>query len=896
MQPTHSPKLDLQKREGGDGVLIPGLSVQEFTNKQGFFDIYDPADARKVMRETKMNATSSRGHTLLVLHITKIHDESSLKGNLNGQLIFADLAGFERLTHTMLSGVAKDEAASINLSLQALADVIHALNFGADYVPYRNSSLTRILEKSLSGNSMTSCLLTLSPTSLHLDDTMRTLYFGQKAIQCTTSIRANVGPVDYRRELIRLQAENSALQQKLTQLADDHASAMARAPVRRGSVAEAGIGTGSRRASVASAGHDVANFAQQDSLLQMELDEVTALLCQKYLEVEQLLAQSEEHEKLIDKLAIECSMSKDSATQLSELDKQNEALASDLQASRNELMQMKSAKDKLQKQYDASQAQYAKLATENSALRNQNAEQSGMLDALRMAKGRASDGEQQIQAKLTETLATLQKTRDRANEWEGQVYNMQRELSALRSHAKMLEEERQHAKLAAAQAQDLVVSTTKSPVVSTAIGSEDHDEFSPPKVSMAEKATEPVFALAQKGEQGVCTSEYIPVAPAELSQPTGMDGVDDIPEAQDQGSTLPNPANYVPPSAPITMDSPEIRTLLWLHWDSTRPEASFQHWQALLEVLQYNPDLTTHYHTRMKDVIAFHSFKARLSPSEMLELGPASPAIHRRAQAWQDADAAARGLVDCSDPWPFCPSAPPPENDPTFPAGRVMVQGLCMAWNVLEARTKFTAECEEHSGGPRLRWYRVPVNGLPSDEGLDMSQMELVQANNSPQYSIRTEDAHHYIVAEYIPVRVDGMLGAPVFCRTPFAVLPSVPCVANVTIAGSPVCGETVRCGYIFAGGQEGTCIFRWFKSLDTKVWLITCTSKVLAFALLTTLCLQEWIEVNERGLNTDSRLNPFDPLHVQVTSAQRHLVFVRYYLLGTMQCHQLFFVDVPNC
>lgn len=71
-----------------------------------------------------------------------------------------DLAGSERIEKSG-AGENKDrlkEAININKSLSALADVIGALGQGQQggHVPYRNSTLTRLLQTSLSGEFLKS--------------------------------------------------------------------------------------------------------------------------------------------------------------------------------------------------------------------------------------------------------------------------------------------------------------------------------------------------------------------------------------------------------------------------------------------------------------------------------------------------------------------------------------------------------------------------------------------------------------------------------------------------------------------------------------------------------------------------------------------------------------------
>lgn len=79
-----------------------------------------------------------------------------------------DLAGSERQKSTGASGATLKEGANINKSLSELGNVINALVAQAKgkkgvFIPYRNSKLTRVLQESLGGNSITAMLAALSP-------------------------------------------------------------------------------------------------------------------------------------------------------------------------------------------------------------------------------------------------------------------------------------------------------------------------------------------------------------------------------------------------------------------------------------------------------------------------------------------------------------------------------------------------------------------------------------------------------------------------------------------------------------------------------------------------------------------------------------------------------------
>jgi hypothetical protein len=78
---------------------------------------------------------------------------------VRGRLTLCDLAGSERIKKTLATGQQLSEAKEINLSLLELGNVIQALAESKKHIPFRNASLTRLLQESLGGNCVTSLIV-----------------------------------------------------------------------------------------------------------------------------------------------------------------------------------------------------------------------------------------------------------------------------------------------------------------------------------------------------------------------------------------------------------------------------------------------------------------------------------------------------------------------------------------------------------------------------------------------------------------------------------------------------------------------------------------------------------------------------------------------------------------
>ena len=128
-----------------------------------------------------------------------------------------DLAGSERQEKTGATGQRLKEAVGINLSLTTLGQVISILAENAEggnkFVPYRNSSLTRILQNALGGNSQTIMICAVSPANDNYEETLSTLRYADRAKKIKNKPVVNESDTD---KLIReLRAENERLKKLL---------------------------------------------------------------------------------------------------------------------------------------------------------------------------------------------------------------------------------------------------------------------------------------------------------------------------------------------------------------------------------------------------------------------------------------------------------------------------------------------------------------------------------------------------------------------------------------------------------------------------------------------------------------------------------------------------------
>lgn len=180
------------------GRLI-GVTGTPITNLESALRMIEMAKSSRVTHSTKANDTSSRSHCVIQIHtVMRGQYGETLKSKLN----LIDLAGSERVNQTGLSmGLRLTEACNINSSLLALKKCISGLALGKDFIPFRDSNLTRLLQDCLEG-CLTYFIACVSPGSGQWQSTRDTLEYGSQARAIKMTAKSRYQPAMGLREQI----------------------------------------------------------------------------------------------------------------------------------------------------------------------------------------------------------------------------------------------------------------------------------------------------------------------------------------------------------------------------------------------------------------------------------------------------------------------------------------------------------------------------------------------------------------------------------------------------------------------------------------------------------------------------------------------------------------------
>ena len=184
-------KTDLSIREDKNkGIWVGDCTEKYVESEQEMINFFKKGAENRIVASTKMNTISSRSHS--IFSVTIYQRNVITESSKTGKLYFVDLAGSEKISKAGVEGnTMLKEAQNINKSIMTLGMVINALTKGGKHVPYRDSKLTRVLQESLGGNSLTYLIINCSPNLLNQTETLSTLRFGQRAKLIKNKVVAN---------------------------------------------------------------------------------------------------------------------------------------------------------------------------------------------------------------------------------------------------------------------------------------------------------------------------------------------------------------------------------------------------------------------------------------------------------------------------------------------------------------------------------------------------------------------------------------------------------------------------------------------------------------------------------------------------------------------------------
>uniref|UniRef100_A0A8D3E0T2 Kinesin family member 21B n=1 Tax=Scophthalmus maximus TaxID=52904 RepID=A0A8D3E0T2_SCOMX len=226
-------KSNIKIHEDASGsIYTSGVTSRLVHSEEELLQCLKLGALSRTTASTQMNATSSRSHAIFTIHLCQMRVcQQAIIDIVNGvdsgpiaqpeyetlmaKFHFVDLAGSERLKRTGATGERAREGISINCGLLALGNVISALGDQSKkggHIPYRDSKLTRLLQDSLGGNSLTVMIACISPSDRDFMETLNSLKYANRARNIKNKVVVNQDKTSQqinalRAEIARLQLE-----------------------------------------------------------------------------------------------------------------------------------------------------------------------------------------------------------------------------------------------------------------------------------------------------------------------------------------------------------------------------------------------------------------------------------------------------------------------------------------------------------------------------------------------------------------------------------------------------------------------------------------------------------------------------------------------------------------
>ena len=183
LSPQGSTGQQLKVVQGAQGMEVQELTYAAVHSLEEVLDALEKGSRTRRVSSTAMNADSSRSHLILSVYVvgkSRFGLTGAAGKEVVGKLHLIDLAGSERVGRSGVTGEGLKEAQSINSSLSALGNCIAARANRAAHVPYRDSTLTYLLQDSLEKNSKTLMFVQVSPNTSDAGESICSLRFAER--------------------------------------------------------------------------------------------------------------------------------------------------------------------------------------------------------------------------------------------------------------------------------------------------------------------------------------------------------------------------------------------------------------------------------------------------------------------------------------------------------------------------------------------------------------------------------------------------------------------------------------------------------------------------------------------------------------------------------------------
>uniref|UniRef100_A0A8D0AEY1 Kinesin-like protein n=1 Tax=Sander lucioperca TaxID=283035 RepID=A0A8D0AEY1_SANLU len=167
-------------------VQVVGLEEVYVSSAEEVIKMIQQGSACRTSGQTSANANSSRSHAILQIALRR-NDRAT---TLHGKFSLIDLAGNERGTDVSSNDRSTlVETAEINRSLLALKECIRSLGMNSDHIPFRMSTLTKVLRDSFVGEKSKTCMIAMvSPGMTSCEYTMNTLRYADSVYDAISQV------------------------------------------------------------------------------------------------------------------------------------------------------------------------------------------------------------------------------------------------------------------------------------------------------------------------------------------------------------------------------------------------------------------------------------------------------------------------------------------------------------------------------------------------------------------------------------------------------------------------------------------------------------------------------------------------------------------------------------